>query len=51
MTNTTTTKAEEILKVDSIGRVRVPVERRIMLVDEFEGSGIFGPPAVNAFIF
>ena len=42
MTNTTTTKAEEILKVDAIGRVRVPVERREMLVDEFEGSGMSG---------
>jgi hypothetical protein len=30
----------KILKTDTRGRVRVPVERREALLDEFEGSGV-----------
>lgn len=42
MTFTTTAEEKEIFKVDAIGRVRVPKERRKALVDEFEGSGMSG---------
>jgi len=33
---------QEILKIDARGRVRVPVERREALLDEFEKSGLSG---------
>ena len=42
MTFTTTEEEKEIFKVDAIGRVRVPKERREALVDEFERSGMSG---------
>jgi len=32
----------EVLKIDERGRVRVPVERREALLDEFEKSGMSG---------
>jgi hypothetical protein len=35
-------EAEQILKSDTRGRVRVPVERREALLDEFERSGLSG---------
>jgi len=34
--------AEPLLKTDVLGRVRTPVERREMLLDEFEKSGLSG---------
>jgi len=34
--------AEEILKLDTRGRVRTPLERRETLLDEFERSGLSG---------
>jgi hypothetical protein len=36
------TPGQEILKIDARGRVRVPVERRELLLDEFENSGLSG---------
>ncbi|MDP9115030.1 MAG: IS66 family insertion sequence element accessory protein TnpB [Acidobacteriota bacterium] len=43
MTNTTElTTAEPLLRTDALGRVRTPVERREMLLDEFEKSGVSG---------
>lgn len=33
---------QEILKIDARGRVRVPVERREALLDEYEKSGLSG---------
>jgi hypothetical protein len=43
MTNTTELMAAEpLLKTDVLGRVRTPVERREMLLDEFEKSGLSG---------
>lgn len=39
---TSTKTASEVLKQDSRGRVRVPVERREGLLDEFERSGASG---------
>lgn len=43
MTNTTTLMAaEQLLKTDALGRVRTPVERREMLLSEFEKSGLSG---------
>jgi hypothetical protein len=43
MTNTTElTATEQLLKTDVLGRVRTPVERREMLLDEFEKSGLSG---------
>src|SRR6476469_3229415 len=36
------TAEAEVLKVDTRGRVRVPVERREALLDEFERSGLSG---------
>ena len=41
MTNTTLSE-EEVLKSDVPGRVRMPVERREALPDEFERSGLIG---------
>ena len=35
-------EAEQILKSDARGRVRVPVERQEALLDEFERSGLSG---------
>jgi hypothetical protein len=43
MTNTTELMAAgKLLKADVLGRVRTPVERREMLLDEFEKSGLSG---------
>jgi hypothetical protein len=43
MTNTTElTTTEQLLKTDALGRVRTPVARREMLLDEFEKSGLSG---------
>lgn len=39
---TTTTDTEEILKTDSLGRVKTPAVRREALLDEFERSGLSG---------
>ncbi|MEA3207148.1 MAG: hypothetical protein QOE70_205 [Chthoniobacter sp.] len=39
---TFTTEAEQILKSDARGRVRVPIERQEALLDEFERSGLSG---------
>lgn len=36
------TEGDQILKSDARGRVRVPVERREALLDEFERSGLSG---------
>ena len=36
------TAEAEVLKQDARGRVRVPVERREALLEEFEGSGMSG---------
>ena len=35
-------EAEELLKVDALGRVRTARERREVLLDEFERSGVAG---------
>ena len=32
-----------VLKIDEVGRVRTPAERRESLLDEFERSGLSGP--------
>jgi DNA-binding transcriptional regulator YiaG len=37
-----TNTAEQFLKIDVLGRVRTPPNRRKELVDEFERSGISG---------
>jgi hypothetical protein len=43
MTNTTESIAGgQLLKTDVLGRVRTPVDRREMLLDEFEKSGVSG---------
>jgi hypothetical protein len=39
---TSTNMSAEILKQDGRGRVRVPAERRELLLDEFERSGASG---------
>lgn len=39
---TNTILGDQILKRDSLGRVRTPVERRDALLDEFERSGMSG---------
>lgn len=39
---TSMTTDEAVLKSDTKGRVRVPMERREMLLDEFETSGLSG---------
>lgn len=39
---TSTKTGSEVLKQDSCGRVRVPLERREALLDEFEKSGASG---------
>jgi hypothetical protein len=36
------TLEDQVLKTDTLGRVRTPVERREALLDEFEGSGMSG---------
>lgn len=35
-------EASEILKIDKLGRVHVPAERREAILDEFERSGMTG---------
>ncbi len=42
MTATTTREEATILKTDRLGRVKVPVEQREQILDEFEGSGMSG---------
>jgi len=39
---TSTTPEEQILKTDTLGRVQTPRERREMVLDEFEKSGMSG---------
>jgi hypothetical protein len=39
---TSTSESHNVLKTDARGRVRVPVERREALLDEFERSGLSG---------
>ena len=39
---TSTTPDEQILKTDTLGRVRTPPERREALLEEFEQSGMSG---------
>ena len=39
---TSLTLEDQVLKTDTLGRVKTPVERREALLDEFEGSGMSG---------
>ena len=39
---TSLTLEDQVLKSDTLGRVRTPVARREALLDEFEGSGMSG---------
>lgn len=39
---TSLTLEDQVLKTDSLGRVKTPSERREALLDEFEGSGMSG---------
>ena len=39
---TSLTLEDQVLKTDTLGRVKTPIERREALLDEFEGSGMSG---------
>ena len=39
---TSLTLEDQVLKTDTLGRVKTPTERREALLDEFEGSGMSG---------
>ena len=39
---TSLTLEDQVLKTDTLGRVRTPVARREALLDEFDGSGMSG---------
>ena len=39
---TSLTLEDQVLKTDTLGRVKTPVERREALLNEFEGSGMSG---------
>ncbi len=42
MTTTDASDKVSILKTDKLGRVKVPVEKREQILDEFERSGMSG---------